>query len=331
MKPKIMAEVAQGYEGRPDYALFYVKAAHKAGADAVKFQIVFADDTAEPGYEYYEFYKQLEMSLDDWLKVRALARELGVGFFADISGDRALEIARQIVPDGIKIHSSNFFNRNLIRSAFDIADKVFLSLGGVTVEEIDAVVEEIETWGTKENLVLLYGFQAEPTPIELSNIGRIPEFCNRYEGLQIGYMDHTPGDSLEREYISIMAMMAGVDWLEKHITIDRFMEVEDFVSALEPVEFKRYVQALEHAANAIGAGNLDLTKRELEYRDRSVKKLITARKVQAGTKLKIEDIAFKRTARIAVGEGFHDPATVVDRIMTKDLDVGMPILEDVFK
>ena len=44
VRPKIIAEIAQGYEGRPDYSDFYVRAAARAGADAIKFQIVDDDD-----------------------------------------------------------------------------------------------------------------------------------------------------------------------------------------------------------------------------------------------------------------------------------------------
>ena len=122
MRTKIIAEAAQGYEGKVEYCDLYVKAAAKAGATAVKFQIVYADDTAEPGYQHYEFFKTLEMGVPIWQRIRALAADLDILFFADVSGERAMEVARAITPDGIKIHSSNFFNRPLIKQAFETAD-----------------------------------------------------------------------------------------------------------------------------------------------------------------------------------------------------------------
>ena len=109
--PKIIAEVAQGYEGKPDYCDFYIRAAARARADAVKFQIVYADDVSEPGYQYYDWYKQLEMPNAAWRAARTLAAELKILFFVDVSGERALDMARTLEPDGIKFHSSNFFNR----------------------------------------------------------------------------------------------------------------------------------------------------------------------------------------------------------------------------
>ena len=55
MKVEIVAELAQGFEGCPEQATkLLVKAAAKAGADAAKFQLVYADELATPDYEYYE-------------------------------------------------------------------------------------------------------------------------------------------------------------------------------------------------------------------------------------------------------------------------------------
>lgn len=330
MRTKIIAEVAQGYEGRPDYTMLLVKAAAKARADAVKFQIVFADDTAEPGYQYYDFYKQLEMDVEVWRAARELARSSGVQFFTDISGDRALAVAEAIRPDAIKIHSSNFFNRDLIRRAFAVADRVFVSLGGVTVDEIDALVAEVEGWGHGDRLGLLYGFQAEPTPTELTNLARIPALRARYPRVALGYMDHAPGDSDDQAHLSVMAMTLGIDWIEKHLTIDRFLEIEDYVSALEPREFARYVDTLNRLAAAMGDGALALNERELTYRDKAVKKLIAARALPAGAEVAAADLVFKRTARIEPGTGFHDPSAVVGRRLATALEAGAPFLEEVF-
>ena len=171
VRPKIIAEIAQGYEGRLDYCDFYVRAAARAGADAIKFQIVYADDVAEPGYEYYDWYKQLEMPVEAWRAVRDRAAAEGIRFLANLSGDRAAAIAEAIGPDGITIHASNFFNRPLIKRAFDTGAQVFIYLGGIEIDEIERFCAEAAAWDVLDRLVLMYGFQAEPTPIEKSGVG----------------------------------------------------------------------------------------------------------------------------------------------------------------
>ena len=58
---KIIAEIAQGFEGNFEQSKLLIKAAAKAGADAVKFQLVYADELATVDYQYYSLFKELEM------------------------------------------------------------------------------------------------------------------------------------------------------------------------------------------------------------------------------------------------------------------------------
>jgi sialic acid synthase SpsE len=328
MTTRIIAEVAQGYEGRADYCDFYVRAAAKAGADAVKFQIVYADDVAEPGYQYYDWFKKLEMDLSVWKAAKARAVEKGILLFTDVSGDRALRVAEAIKPDGIKIHSSNFFNRAVIRKAFDIAGQVFVSLGGVAADEIEGLIADVKRWNALDRLTLLYGFQSEPTPVANSNLARLPLLRSRFPNIGLGYLDHVDGKDPDRLHVSIMAMALGVDWIEKHLTISRFLEVEDFVSALEADEFADYVATIRRLEGAFGPADMALNEGEKKYRDKAVKKLIAARALEKGRAIATEDLEFKRTPRIPEYGGFHDPAKVMGRKPVRDLAAGEPILPE---
>ena len=120
------------------------------------------------------------MEIPVWKEIRQNAKDQGVQMFADISGIRAWNTAKELDLNGIKIHSSNFFNRDLIRKAFDIAPIVFVSLGGIHPAEIVQMVEEIDSWGMRERLGLMYGFQSEPTPLEKSNLNRLRLLMNLY-------------------------------------------------------------------------------------------------------------------------------------------------------
>ncbi len=328
--PKIIAEVAQGYEGKPDYCDFYVRAAARAGADAVKFQIVYADDVSEPGYQYYDWYKQLEMPRDAWVATRDRAHELDIRLFVDVSGARALDMARTIEPDGIKFHSSNFFNRALMREALAMAEQLFVSIGGIAEPEIAALLEDLAAWEATDRTTLLYGYQAEPTPVEMSCLARLPTLRRRFPQTAFGFLDHAPGDSPDNVHVSLLAMALGAVWIEKHITINRHLEVEDYVSALEPAEFTDYVATLRRLAAAFGPPDLALNEAERNYRDKSVKKLLAARDLPAGTTLAATDLLLKRTPRIPAFAGFHDPAQVIGRQLSHALAADAPILAEDF-
>ena len=118
-KPYIIAEAAQGYapinRSIPslDIAILLVRAAASSGANAVKFQIIYVDELAEPGYVHYELFKNLEMSQNDWSVIRDEATRLSIDFHADVFGSRSLRLANKINADALKIHSTSFFDRSL--------------------------------------------------------------------------------------------------------------------------------------------------------------------------------------------------------------------------
>ncbi|MBT4710145.1 MAG: hypothetical protein HOB82_01280 [Alphaproteobacteria bacterium] len=322
MTIRIMAEAAQGYEGKIEYCMTYVSAAAKANADAVKFQIVYADDICEPGHVHYEIFRSLEMPTENWAAVKNSADEKSIPFVAEIFGGQSLEVAEILKPNWIKIHSTDFFNRPLIKRSFEIAQTVFVSAGGATEDEITNLVDEISSWGSASQLVLLYGFQAEPTPIEKSGLAKIPVLRKRFPDIELGYLDHTAGESEDRVHVSAMAMALGVHWIEKHITLSRFLEVEDFVSALEPDEFANYVQAMHRLSGAFGAADLSLSDEEKTYRDKAMKKVLAARDLVAGDVISDSDIKLIRTPRIAPGSGLHDPAQIIGQRLANNHRAG---------
>lgn len=329
MNTKILAEVAQGYEGRPDYCALYVKAAAKAGADAIKFQVAFADDIAQPGSQHYDWFKTVEMDVGEWRRIREQASELGIRLVFNLSGERALAIAQQVRPDAISIHATNFFNRDLLRQVLDFGGQVFISTGGIHWHEVEALAGDLADWDVdRDRIVFMYGFQAEPTPVEKSNLMRIANLKQRLGGYRLGYYDHAPGESEDQVNISLMAMTLGADWIEKHLTLSRFLGIKDSVSALEPDEFHAYVTTLRRLAPALGSDVVSLTDEELQYRDKVVKKVLSKGDYPAGHELRAEDLVLKRAAGLPPFAGIHDPGQVVGRRLAVALRADQAILEE---
>jgi N,N'-diacetyllegionaminate synthase len=323
---RIIAEVAQGYEGRPLLGDLLIKAAAAAGADAVKFQIVFADDVAVPEYRYYRWYKQLEMPLDSWLKLRDVARARGLAFYADLSGERAFDLARQLSLDGAKIHSGNFFNERLVSQALETFPDILVSTGGIFVEEIERFIERHRLVDRSTRVSFMFGFQAEPTPIERNELARIPVLRKRLCGFELGFMDHTDGAGPDTIFVSVMAQAFGVRLFEKHLTLDRALQLEDYASALPPGAFAAYVQTLKRLTAALGAADTQLNDAELSYRKRIVKKLLPVRALPAGHTLLAVDLLQRRID--VEGDGFcYDLDAVIGRTLTRAKAVGEPLIE----
>lgn len=322
----IIGEAAQGYlplegdVGSADTALLLVKAASAAGADAVKFQIVYAEELAQPGNVHYDIFRRLEMECEAWDRVRTFSRDLGIGFLCDVFGGRSLDVARSVEVDGIKLHSTTFFDHDLIDQAFSLGCPAFLSIGGIELDELrDFIVRHaVEDRG---DVTLLYGFQDEPTPIGQSNLSRIPTLRDE-TGLPVGFMDHTDGAGPDWLNLSVLAYGLGVRVFEKHITLDRELELEDYVSAISPGQFSEYVQALRRLGAALGHPDLGLTEHERDYREKALKRVTAARDLKAGHCVSGDDILLIRP--VTPG-GAVDPTSVVGRTLRRAVSMGDPI------
>ena len=131
MKIEIIAELAQGFEGSLEQAKLLVKAASKAGADSAKFQLVYADELATPGYEYYELFKTLEMEDDDWLEIKQSCDNQGIELIFDVFGESSLALAQKLNIKTIKLHATDINNIGFLHSlAISSIERIMLGAGG---------------------------------------------------------------------------------------------------------------------------------------------------------------------------------------------------------
>lgn len=133
----IIAEAAQGHEGDPGLAAALIRAAAGAGADALKLQLVYAEELCTPDYKHYRLFRSLELPDADWRRLADLAREKKVGFMLDVFGSRSLALAEDISVMAAKIHSTDMSNLGLLHEVeASRIPLVLLSTGGCTREEI---------------------------------------------------------------------------------------------------------------------------------------------------------------------------------------------------
>lgn len=317
MAVEIIAEAAQGYEGDLTLARLLARAAVCADADAVKFQLVFADEIAAPGYKYFDLFRQLEMPEEAWRGVAKVVKDGGKRLYFDVFGQKSLDLAARLGADGVKVHATDFFNAELVRAALDCMHKVLISFGGITAEEL-ADFLRLHRIGPGSKVCLMYGYQAEPTPVEANNLLRIRSLSQRFPGFPLGFMDHSGGDLDDGQTLALLALPLGVCCIEKHIGLDRLLELEDFPSALGPEGFAEFVRRVRRLSAALGSEDLALSEPERAYRTRALKVVVAARPLRKGRVLQPEDLALLR-----VGGAVH-PAPlgkeeVVGRTLAQDL------------
>lgn len=323
---EIIAELAQGFEGRPGQAHLLLNAAAAAGADAAKYQLVYADELATPEYTYYDLFRSLEMPDSVWHELNANARELGIRLQFDIFGERSLTLADAIGVTAVKLHGTDIANVGLLRAvAKSSIQRVLLGCGGAHASEIDGAITMLEG----KEVTILFGFQGYPTPNDCNQIDRVRLISDRYRRhphIRVGFADHAPPESPLRFALSAMAVGAGARSIEKHLTLGKVMKLEDHEAALNPDEFAEFIDVIRDCEQALGEAanteNFAMSESEQSYRRQIRRHVVSARDLSAGTLIGPEDLVLKRSAN---SEALNDLSLAYGATLQSDLPVNSPL------
>ncbi len=298
---EIIAELAQGFEGKPEQARLLLKAAAKAGADAAKFQMIFADELATPDYQHYKLFRSLEMDDAVWSSLNDYAAELGIALYADIFGTKSLSLAEKIGLSTVKLHGTDISNIGFLEQvATSGVQKIQLGAGGAYAGEIEQALEIL----SGKHVVVLLGFQSYPTPNESNQIARVKilaeQFVKKYKNVEIGFADHASPDTPFAIALAATAIGAGAKIIEKHLTLGKVMQLEDHESALNPDEFAQFCSVIRGCAAAFGScqsvSDFGMSEEEKGYRQMIRRHVVSIRELPANTVLSPADLTLKRAS-----------------------------------
>lgn len=327
MNIDIIAEIAQGFEGHPEQARLLMKAAAAAGADAAKYQLVYADELATPDYKYYELFRSLEMADDIWLGLAAYAKELEIQLHLDVFGTRSLQLAERLEVAAVKIHGTDLTNVGLLSDvASGSVQRVLLGAGGGHANEIRQAINILKD----KQIVVLLGFQGYPTPDESNQIARIrlvtENLGDTHKNVVVGYADHALPESPLRYALAAMAIGAGATVFEKHLTLGKVMKLEDHESALNPDEFAEFSQIMRSCSAALGetknTEDFGMSAAEKGYRKMIRRHVVTSRDLKKGSKIVPSDLVLKRSSTEDV---LTDLDLVYNKTLNCDLKKNTPI------
>jgi N,N'-diacetyllegionaminate synthase len=323
----VIAELAQGFEGSQNQSKLLIKAAALAKANAVKFQLVYADELATPDYKYYDLFRSLEMDDSDWSELANYSKTVGVSLILDIFGQRSLDLAQSLSCSMVKLHGTDTNNVGLLHQVADSSiPSVMLGCGGAYLPEIMEALNILK----EKSVILMFGFQSYPTPTESNNIARISSLRevlrSDYRNVEFGFSDHADPLSPLSFALAAAAVGAGATCIEKHLTLGRVMQLEDYESALNPDQFLEFSSTLKDVHSAIGkestADDFEMSESEMDYRLMIRRHVIAAHNLPSGTVIQPSDVILKRCNEDDI---ITDPRQAYGKKLTEDISHNNPI------
>ncbi|MDP3770306.1 MAG: N-acetylneuraminate synthase family protein [bacterium] len=284
-----IAEIGNNHNGDFYIAKRTIAEAAKAGADAVKFQKRFVDETfarellEKPqtkdqifGSTYGEYRKALELDKEEFIKLKEYAEGLGVTFFATPFDHSSADFLEEVGQDVYKIASFDCTNIPLLEHVAKKGKPIILSTGMSSIEEIDEAVAVI----TKHNdqLIILHCVSIYPTAEDKFNLRTIPFFKERYAH-PIGYSGH------EQDYIPTLAAIAlGAKCVERHLTLDKRMPGPDHATvSIEPDEFAAMIAGARRIEKALGVARSEVLEGEQTTRNKHSKSVVSRVAIPEGS------------------------------------------------
>ncbi|MFT9819923.1 N-acetylneuraminate synthase family protein [Lysinibacillus sp. NPDC056185] len=289
-KPKIIAEIANAHQGDFKQLMLLVNEVKEIGAGAIKFQWFKYDSLSTPDYEWYETYKELFFTEEQWNQVLEHCQKLKLEVWIDIFDSWGLEMARKYQDKyfGIKIPATIIQSKALINNIKALNKPLLIGIGGWYEEELEDLFKNFTNY--QEKITYLHGYQGYPTKTKDSNLIRILETKLKYN-IKVGFADHEDASLPTAVSIPKYAMFAGAEVIEKHITLDRSLKGYDYYSSLEPSEFKKMIDEIKNASIIMGSSII--YEEERAYLNAAVR-VVTKRHIKKGEYITVEDIEYKR-------------------------------------
>jgi len=265
----IIAELSANHNGILKTAIETIKAAKRAGADAIKLQTYTADTITInertkdfrinkgiwDGKYLYDLYQEAYTPWEWHAELFETAKQEGLICFSSPFDKTAVDFLEDLNTPAYKIASFEITDIPLIEYAASKGKPVIISTGIADIPDIELAVGACRRMGN-EQIILLKCTSSYPAPIEESNLVMIPDLASRFEVIA-GLSDHTLGIT-----VPVVATTLGAKVIEKHFILNKSIGGPDAAFSLDENEFSKMVKAIRQAEQAQGKINYELSENQ---------------------------------------------------------------------
>jgi pseudaminic acid synthase len=303
----IIAELSANHGGDINTAKETIKAAKRAGADAIKLQTFTADTitlncknddfkirqgTLWDGSYLHELYQEAALPWEWHEELFDFAAKEDIICFSSPFDRTAVDLLESLNVPAYKIASFEITDIPLIEYVASKGKPIILSTGIAMIEDIELALDACRKMGNND-IALLKCTSSYPAPIEEANMAMIKDFRNRFD-IVSGLSDHTMGNT-----VPIVSICFGAKIIEKHFILDRSIGGPDATFSMNEQEFTELVKTIREAESAIGVIDYKLTDKQLKSRDFS-RSLYVVKDIKAGDLITEENLR-----SIRPGFGLH--------------------------
>jgi pseudaminic acid synthase len=334
-KTFIIAELSANHSGSLEVAIQTIKAAKRAGADAIKLQTYTADTltidcekddfilksgSIWDGKTYYELYNEAYTPWEWHETLFNIAKEEGLICFSSPFDKTAVDFLEKLNTPAYKIASFEITDIPLIEYIASKGKPIIISTGVATIEDIELAIEACNKMANNQ-IILLKCTSSYPAPIEEANLIMIQDFEHRFNVIP-GLSDHTIGSTAP-----VVATILGAKVIEKHFIIDRSIGGPDASFSMNESEFTEMVNLIREAEKAMGTVDYKLTRKQESGRD-FCRSLYVVEDIVAGEVFKETNIR-----SIRPGFGLHPKFynMILGKIATQDIARGSRLENTMFK
>lgn len=325
----IIAELSANHNQNKEVAIQTIRAAKRAGADAIKLQTYTPDTltidcdndyfqinqgTLWDGKTLYDLYKEAYTPWEWHEDLFKVAKEEGLICFSSPFDKTAVDYLEQLNPPAYKIASFEIQDIPLIEYTAAKGRTMILSTGIADKKDIELAIDTCRKAGN-EAIILLKCTSAYPALPDEANLRTIPAYKDLFNVIP-GLSDHTIGST-----VPIASIVLGAKVIEKHFILDKTIGGPDADFSLDETEFKAMVDAIRNTEKALGKVSFDLSAK-IKANRKFARSLFVVENIKAG-----EVITEKNVRSIRPGYGLHPKyfPTVLGRTVKCGISKGTPL------
>lgn len=331
----IIAELSANHGGSIETAIETIKAAKRAGADAIKLQTYTPDtitiDSKKEDFKVkqtalwegrylYELYQEAYTPWEWHKQLFDAARREGLVSFSSPFDRTAVDFLESLDVPAYKIASFEITDIPLIKYVASQGRPIIISTGIAEEEDIKLAVDTCRQAGN-DQIILLKCTSSYPAPVHEANMVMVADLEKRFDVIS-GLSDHTMGIT-----VPVVATTLGAKVIEKHFILDRSVGGPDAAFSLTEAEFSAMVKAVREAEAALGNIDYTLTPQQIKGKTFS-RSLYVVKDMKAG------DVITEDNVRsIRPGHGLHPKhyPTILGKKVKVDIERGTPVTMEIIQ